>query len=150
MRFIIILLLVLSSCRSQAPEEAEDIARVALQEIQQADVDFSNFSKEHGMRKAFMQYIDDDGILMRDNSLPIIGANAIDFLTSMNDSSIQLTWEPRGGDIAASGDLGYTYGIYELKDSVNLQKGTYVTIWKKQPDGKWKFVLDSGNQGIGD
>jgi ketosteroid isomerase-like protein len=26
--------------------------------------------------------------------------------------------------------------------------GTYVSIWKKQPDGKWKFILDSGNEGI--
>jgi ketosteroid isomerase-like protein len=69
----------------------------------------------------------------------------------MNDSSVQMTWEPQGGDIAASGELGYTYGIYELRDGGdNVQRGTYVTIWKKQEDGKWKFVLDSGNQGLGD
>ncbi len=149
MRYIIILLLALSACNTREPEE-ENNARVALQEIQQADIDFSNFSKEHGMRKAFLQYIDDDGILMRDNRMPIIGANAIDFIASINDSAITLTWEPRGGDIAASGDLGYTFGVYEMKDSANVQKGTYVTIWKKQPDGKWKFVLDSGNQGLGE
>ncbi len=149
MRYIIILLLVFSACTMP---EVEDVKRseLALQEIQQADIDFANFSKEHGMRKAFLEYIDDDGIMMRDNSLPLIGAHAIDYITSMNDSSVLLTWEPRGGDVAASGDLGYTFGIYEMKDSANIQKGTYVTIWKKQPDGKWKFVLDSGNQGIGD
>jgi ketosteroid isomerase-like protein len=68
----------------------------------------------------------------------------------MNDSTVQLTWEPEGGDISTSGELGYTYGIYELKGSNDVvERGTYVTIWKKQEDGKWKFVLDSGNQGIG-
>jgi len=149
MRYFIILLLVLSACTSHDREEV-NTAQVALQEIQQADVDFSNFSREHGMRKAFLEYIDDDGIMMRDNAMPIIGANAIDYITSMNDSSIVLTWEPHGGDIAASGDLGYTYGVYEMKDSANVQKGTYVTIWKKQSNGKWKFVLDSGNQGTGE
>jgi ketosteroid isomerase-like protein len=149
MRYIIILLLVFSACKAKEPEEV-NTAREALQEIQQTDIDFSNFSKEHGLRKAFLQYIDDDGILMRDNAMPFVGANAIDYIASRNDSSILLTWEPRGGDVAASGDLGYTYGVYEMKDSVNVQKGTYVTIWKKQPDGKWKFVLDSGNQGTGE
>jgi len=149
MRYIIILLLVFSACKAKEPEEV-NTAREALQEIQQTDIDFSNFSKEHGLRKAFLQYIDDDGILMRDNAMPIVGANAIDYIASRNDSSILLTWEPRGGDVAASGDLGYTYGVYEMKDSVNVQKGTYVTIWKKQSDGKWKFVLDSGNQGTGE
>ena len=149
MRYIIILLLVFSACTSREPEVV-DTSRVALQEIQQTDIDFSNFSKEHGMRKAFLQYIDDDGILMRDNAMPIVGASAIDYIASRNDSSILLTWEPRGGDVAASGDLGYTYGVYEMKDSANTQKGTYVTIWKKQPNGKWKFVLDSGNQGTGE
>ena len=29
------------------------------------------------------------------------------------------------------------------------REGTYVTIWKKDADGNWKFVLDTGNQGLG-
>jgi ketosteroid isomerase-like protein len=37
-----------------------------------------------------------------------------------------------------------------MKDSASTSKGTYVTIWRKQKDGKWKFVLDTGNQGVGD
>ncbi len=149
MRYVIILLLLFSSCTNFDGGD-ENASEKSLQEIQQADIEFSNFSRQHGMRKAFMEYIDDDGVMMRDNAMPIIGANAIEYISSMNDSSIQLTWEPRGGDVAKSGDLGFTYGVYELKDSVNRQKGTYVTIWKKQSDGKWKFVLDSGNQGIGE
>lgn len=146
MRYILILMLVFSACK-QKETEKENTAQIALREIQQADIDFSNFSREHGMRKAFMEFIDDDGVLMRDNHMPIVGANAIDFITSINDSTITLAWEPLGGEMSVSGDLGYTYGVYELKDSLNIQKGTYVTIWKKQANGKWKFVLDSGNQG---
>ncbi|HLO81608.1 MAG TPA: DUF4440 domain-containing protein [Chitinophagaceae bacterium] len=150
MRYLIILLLLVSSCRMFNREE-EDIPKADVSELQIVDSEFSDYSKEHGMRKAFLEYIDDDGVMMKDNSLPIKGAKAIDLIASMNDSTVQLTWEPQGGDIAASGELGYTYGIYELKDtSNNVQRGTYVTIWKKQVDGKWKFVLDSGNQGLGE
>ena len=61
---------------------------------------------------------------------------------------IHLTWKPDGGEIATSGDLGFTYGIYKLEMKDTVLKGTYVSIWKKQTDGKWKFVLDSGNEGI--
>lgn len=146
MRYIIILLLAVSSCRSNNSEKEND-AGLALQELQQADQAFSEFSRKHGMRKAFLEFIDDEGVMMRDNSMPLRGAPAIQYISSMNDSSVQLTWEPLGGDIAASGDLGYTYGTYEMKDSANVQQGTYVTIWKKK-EGKWKFVLDSGNQGL--
>jgi ketosteroid isomerase-like protein len=149
MRYLLILLFLVSSCRMNNREE-DRVPQPDVTEIQIVDSEFSDYSKQHGMRKAFLEYIDDDGVMMKDNSLPIKGAQAINFLSSMDDSTVELSWEPEGGDIAASGELGYTYGIYEMKgDDGVVERGTYVTIWKKQEDGKWKFVLDSGNQGIG-
>jgi ketosteroid isomerase-like protein len=124
-------------------------ARAAKQEMIETDRAFSEFSKKHGMKKAFIEYIDDDGVLLRPNHLPIIGAYAIDFLTQVNDSSYTLTWRPSAGAVSASADLGYTYGIYDLQLPDTNISGTYVSIWKKQADGKWKFVLDSGNEGVG-
>ncbi|HSQ43476.1 MAG TPA: hypothetical protein VLM16_00675 [Ginsengibacter sp.] len=118
-------------------------------EIIQADVAFSDLSKKEGMKKAFIEYIDNDGILLRPGRPPIIGANAIDFLSQVNDSSYTLTWSPAGAGIAASDDLGYSYGIYKLELKDTVLRGTYVSVWRKQKDGKWKFVLDSGNEGIG-
>ncbi|MEO8414645.1 MAG: DUF4440 domain-containing protein [Ginsengibacter sp.] len=118
-------------------------------EIFKADEAFSDLSKKSGMKRAFIEYIDDEGILLRPNHPPIAGANAIDFLSQVNDSSYTLTWSPAGAEIAASGELGYTYGIYKLEMKDTVLRGTYVSIWKKQTDGKWKFILDSGNEGIG-
>lgn len=47
--------------------------------------------------------------------------------------------------------LGYTYGIYTLKtpDREMMRKGTYVSVWIKE-EGVWRFVLDSGNEGVGE
>jgi ketosteroid isomerase-like protein len=118
-------------------------------EIIKADKAFSEMSRKTGMKKAFIEYIDNEGILLRPNHPPIIGADAIDFLSQVNDSSYTLTWSPGGGEIATSANLGYTYGIYKLTTKDTVLRGTYVSIWKKQKDGKWKFVLDSGNPGIG-
>src|SRR6266699_4016039 len=121
---------------------------VAKQEMVNTDIAFSDYSKKHGMKKAFIEYIDDDGVLLRPDHLPIVGADAIDFLTQLNDSSYTLTWKPSGSAISSSADLGYTYGIYNVQLPDTNLSGTYVSVWKKQPDGKWKFVLDTGNEGI--
>ncbi|MGA8309112.1 MAG: nuclear transport factor 2 family protein, partial [Terriglobales bacterium] len=53
-------------------------------------------------------------------------------------------------EMAASGDLGYTFGNYVLKSKDKdghavAHYGKYATVWKKQKDGSWKVVMDMGN-----
>ena len=141
---IVIITISLTGCpASQINKEA-----AWKNEILKTDKEFSKASSTMGMKKAFIEYMDDDGILLRPNHKPIIGANAIEYLTQINDSTYTLTWEPSSAQVAASGDLGYSYGIYNLQLQDTTLQGTYVSIWK-QKDGKWKFVLDTGNEGIG-
>jgi ketosteroid isomerase-like protein len=44
--------------------------------------------------------------------------------------------------------MGFTTGPWELKADRSDEKpsayGHFVTVWKKQPDGTWKFVVDLG------
>jgi ketosteroid isomerase-like protein len=134
-----------SSCDQLKPNQ-EKVS--GADEIVNADIAFSNMSRQVGMKKAFMEYIGNDGVLLRPDHLPIVGADAIDFLSQINDTAFTLTWTPTKGDISKSGDLGYTYGVYELITADTIIKGTYVNVWKKQNDGAWKFIVDSGNQGI--
>jgi ketosteroid isomerase-like protein len=137
-----------SSCVPKKNPAGPADNRIAMMK---ADVDFSNLSRAKGMKFAFLEYIDSNGVLLRPDTIPVIGADAVDYLLAQNDTGFSLTWKPTGAAVAASGDLGYTYGIYELhpKTKDTLLYGTYVSIWKKQADGKWKFVMDSGNEGIG-
>jgi len=120
----------------------------SVNEILQADLDFSDMSRQIGMKKAFLQYIADEGVLLRPGHFPIVGAEAIDYLSQLSDTGFTFSWHPLKGEISKSGDLGFTYGIYELKVKDSVYKGTYVSIWKKQNDGSWKFVLDTGNEGL--
>ncbi len=138
------------SCSVKKPGKINDLhPKITLLE---ADRSFSQMSAEKGMKNAFLEYIDSNGVLLKPNTLPIAGANAVDFLIQQNDTGYILTWQPHDAMVAESGELGYTYGIYSLKASTadTVMYGTYVSIWKKQEDGKWKFVLDSGNEGIGE
>jgi ketosteroid isomerase-like protein len=117
-------------------------------DIINADVAFSNMSRQIGMKKAFLQYIDNEGILLRPGHLPIVGADAIDYISMLSDTAYTLSWKPSHAEIAKSGELGYSYGIYELKLGDTTLSGTYVNIWKKENDGEWKFVLNSDNPGV--
>ncbi len=61
-----------------------------------------------------------------------------------------LEWSPVEAVAAQGGDFGFTWGRYvltRLDDSgeKNTSHGKYVSIWRKEPDGAWKFVADIGN-----
>ena len=61
----------------------------------------------------------------------------------------EVEWEPERADLAASGDLGWTTGPWQLRqegaDGPIASRGRYVSIWRRQPDGSWKVVMDLGN-----
>ncbi|HYT48831.1 MAG TPA: nuclear transport factor 2 family protein [Pyrinomonadaceae bacterium] len=91
-------------------------------------------------RTAFNMYLADDARVLRQNAAPAIGKSAASAL--MPENGRALTWQPTAADMSASGDLGYTYGSFELNTrGVTLQRGSYVRVWKKQ-GGKWKVAVD--------
>jgi ketosteroid isomerase-like protein len=143
--FVMIFYFLLQGCNNPKKNNVS----LMKEEIIKADEAFSNMSRKQGMKKAFLEFIDNDGILLRPGHLPIVGADAIDFLSQANDTSFTLTWKPFAAETSSSGDLGFSYGVYLLMLQDTTLSGTYVSIWKKQPDGKWKFILDSGNEGVG-
>ena len=122
------------------------------EELLEADRAFSELSKREGMNHAFAAYCDPEGVLLRPGRYPIEGKEAVTTLLRKNsDSTIQLTWDPLFALAAESGELGYTYGTYQLmvKGTDQVRKGTYITIWRKSKAG-WKYLLDTGNEGLGE
>lgn len=61
---------------------------------------------------------------------------------------LQLIWEPRWGDIAASGELGYLTGpvrnVRASRDGGKPRFSNYASVWKRQKDGSFKVVMDVG------
>ena len=145
---VLSLALIFAACNNKADKKiAADNLKAEMFAAENA---FSLLSEKVGTKKAFMQFIDSNGVLLRPNSFPLLGADAVDFISQTNDSAYTITWKPRGGTVAVSGDLGYTYGVYAITPKSNEKAlyGTYVNVWKKQVDGSWKILLDSGNEGI--
>jgi len=138
------ILIIIFSC---AKKNEKKISGVLLQ----TDRDFSSMSEKEGMFVAFLASIADDGVIPRANSFPEQGKDKLRArFEGRSDTSFVLTWEPLYEKIAESGEIGYTYGIHTNLDKASgaVSKGTYVTVWLKQADGSWKYILDSGTQGL--
>lgn len=123
-----------------------------LQKMIQTDKEFSKMSEEVGFPAAFIHYADENVIKMNQGSEPYYGKEELTkaYSEPLPNNKIKLVWEPVKAEISSSGDLGYTFGNWVMntltkdgKDTV--VNGVYVSIWKKQADGNWKYVLDGGN-----
>ena len=136
-----VLLIIICACSPSHKPTVEAILT--------ADRNFSAMSVEKGFPAAFTEFAHENGVILRENSMPVVGKSAIAALYANADTvGVHFTWEPLAGDIAKSGELGYTYGTYTFKKDTVLEQGTYVSIWKKNSDGNWKYVLDTGNEGL--
>jgi uncharacterized protein (TIGR02246 family) len=56
-------------------------------------------------------------------------------------------------EVSRSGDLAWGHGTYArtMNDATGkpvTDKGKYVVVYRKQPDGKWKVVADIGNSDL--
>jgi len=140
----IIILPGIFSCKKRSNDNTNGI-------LLKVDRDFSGMSQKEGMIKAFLYYAAEDGVILRTNSFPSKGRETLkEHFSGQSDTSFILSWEPLFEKISESGDLGYTYGIHTNTDKLTGKtvRGTYVTIWQRQTDGDWKFVLDTGTQGL--
>lgn len=128
---------------------AQDIKRTPAQMMVDTELAFAKMSLDEGTRPAFLAFIADDGILFRPRAVkgkqwmidhplpaPTPGKRSL------------LSWYPAVADMASAGDMGYTTGPWEFKNDIKDAKpvafGNFLTVWKRQADGKFKFAIDLG------
>lgn len=140
-----------SGCRSHAPSPKAPFGPVSgsMATLLSTDRQFAQRSREVGAAAAFDQFSAENVTFLPDGQLPAHGRRVIPELMQQPPGSV-LTWEPSGADVSWSGDLGYTWGVYESRQPapggrMEVRRGKYVTIWRRQPDNSWKIVLDIGN-----
>ena len=99
------------------------------------------------MKTGFLTYAADDAVINRNNKL-IKGKQAMAaYFDSIKLRNISLEWYPYFIRIAASGELGYSYGHYtfaatDAEGKPVTDTGIFHTVWKKDDDGQWRFVWD--------
>lgn len=105
-----------------------------------AERGFAKLSEGKGIKASFLANVAAGAVIFRPGPVP-----AKEWLSAHPDTPALLTWHPTHAAIARSGDLGWTTGPYEIAFPGQPKGyGQYSTVWRKEPDGPWKFVVDLG------
>jgi ketosteroid isomerase-like protein len=116
----------------------------ALTQMIEAERAFAARALVIGWKAAFLEYFADDAVGFADGAVGL----AKDQVRKNPDppKDHQLLWEPRYGDVAASGELGYLTGpvrsILPARNKGRPRHSTYASVWKRQRDGTFKVIMD--------
>jgi len=117
--------------------------RAESRELMQADSAFAALSVTNGAKTAFLTYAADDAISFGGGPQITEGRETIGAGFDGFPAGAVLEWRPVAAKIARSGDLGCTVGEAQISSLKHYSK--YLTIWRRQTDGSWRFVADGGN-----
>ena len=105
---------------------------------------FIQMARAENRRDAFLFFLSDSVVTQGPNG-PIKGKARLQQQPVTED---WLDWEVGYSDIAASGDFGFNSGPWNYRPKKTDEKpiafGAFNSVWKKQPDGSWKNILDIG------
>jgi ketosteroid isomerase-like protein len=105
-----------------------------------ADAAFSSAAGARGLAAAAREHVRDDGRLHRNGRMPIVGRTAID--RYFGERRARFTGSGIFADASAAGDLGYTYGRYQLTFDDRSERGYYVRLWTRDGRGPWKVLIE--------
>ena len=131
---------------ARAEEGDEGRAREALL---RTDREFSDAARDVGVAEAFVRYADANATMLPAGQDALTGVEAIRKQFADYPKGATLVWKPVRAEVARSGDLGYTIGTYVARGPGGdggevVRYGKYCSVWKRQADGKWKWVVDVG------
>jgi uncharacterized protein (TIGR02246 family) len=140
------LTIVLCGCGSEAPKVNKGAIEKSIEAV------------EKGMRKAandkdaaaFAGNFAADAVMMTPGNQPMRGADAIQagMKQLLSDPNFKVDFASDRVEVADAGDMAAARGSYTLTVTNPVtkkafdDKGSYVTVFKKQKDGAWKAVLD--------
>jgi len=102
-------------------------------------VNFYAMAESDGAAKAYKSFLADDGFVMREGVLPLVGKAAISQLEKVKAT---MKFAKRKTFIEA-GDLAWVYAPYSMvdKSGAEIEKGNFVQVWKLR-GGKWQIAAD--------
>jgi uncharacterized protein (TIGR02246 family) len=141
-------LVLLMSAPAFAQEAAAQAGGDDEAKIRDVDAKWSKTASANDV-DGTVSYYTDDASLLAPNAPIATGKQAIraswaSLLTPGNT----LSWEAKRVEVSRSGDLAYEIGTYRLAMKGAQDRGKFVVVWKKQPDGQWKVAADIFNSDL--
>lgn len=140
--FPLLAVAALSAACRPAPEAHDVVA-----EVRAAEAAFLQSTRAQGAA-GWARFFNPDGRMVAGGEV-VQGPEAIRQAMEPFLQEFVLDWQPQAVEAAADGTLAYAVGWYRTSlrsrpDSV-VERGTYVTVWERQPDGTWRVRADIGS-----
>jgi ketosteroid isomerase-like protein len=120
-------------------------------ELLEVDAAFSRATTERGL-EGFLSFFSEDAAILSSDARTITGKPDIrsHYSKAFSTPGFKIAWTPAEAHLHGVGELGYTYGTFQIttrdeSGCPSSRTGQYCTIWRKQPDGAWKIILDIGD-----
>ncbi len=132
---------------AQSSKAAE--ARAALLK---ADIEWAEAAGTKDLER-IVSFWTEDAVVYPPREAPVAGKAAIRKYVgeSLKVPGFAISWKPGEAVVSASGDLGYTTGTNSFtfpnaQGQLTTSHGRYVTVWRKEPGGRWRCVIDFWNE----
>jgi ketosteroid isomerase-like protein len=92
---------------------------------------------------AFASFIADEAVFFSPTRV-LRGKDAVvqDWKKFYEGASAPFSWTPDSVEVLDSGTLGHSSG--PVFDPSGKRVGTFMSVWRREPGGKWKIVFDKG------
>lgn len=117
-------------------------------EIKNIENSFAKYLQKNGAAAAFYEFAAENAVIKRERDTLIVGREAIkNYYENPSYKRAFAVWEPDFIEVSDDGTMAYTYGKYEWtmaneKGEKKTFSGVFHTVWRRMPDGKWKYVWD--------
>jgi len=140
------------ACQQQPPSPSPPDTRAADERaVRDADAAWSKAAAAKDV-EAYVGFFAEDALVLPPNAPMQTGQESIRKALSeeMARPGFALSWQASKAEASRSGDMAYTVGtcqftVNDPKGKPVTDRGKYVTVWKKQLDGKWKVAVDIYN-----
>jgi ketosteroid isomerase-like protein len=121
-----------------SPIQTAPVAPSAARQIDDTERAFALVVAQGGIAQGFRQFAAPDAVMFLPDPTPAQAALAGARWPG------DLVWRAQYVAVAPSGDLAFSAGPSLLRGAGRASGGFYLTVWRRQPDGSWKFVIDQG------
>ena len=145
MKKLALALLLLAPLTFHAAPDKEKLRK----EVAAMEDAFCAMATEKGLLAAFTHFAALDVAFIDTDPRKFRGVEAVRERMGPDQPGVKLTWAASFTDVSDDGTLGYNYGRYESRrpgpdGKESVRGGWFLTIWKRQPDGTWRYVMDNG------
>jgi ketosteroid isomerase-like protein len=126
----------------------EELRAAGIEELMNADRAFNALAQSRGAPAAFVEFAHDDVVLFRQGFPPYRGKDGVRARFAGWPAGAKLSWAPEAAEVSARGDMGWIWGRgdYVAPDG-KRSTSLYVSVWRRDLDGAWRYVTDLGVDG---